>query len=510
MVTSASKRHYILLGFILLKLLLQFLMINSDYDLQRDEFLHLDQANHLAPGYSSVPPVSSWIAYLIKALGNSVYWVRFFPALFGALTLMIVWKTIEVLKGNLYALILGATCILLSVLVRINLLFQPNSLDVLSWTAFFYTIILYVNTEKPKWLYLAAGVFALGFLNKYNIVFLIIGLLPALLLSGQRKILMRKEFYLSLLLTLLLISPNLYWQFINHFPVLHHLKELNERQLVHVSRWLFLKEQLLYFIAALPLIVASLYALLCYQPFKKFKFLFWSFVFTLLTFVYLRAKGYYAIGLYPIYIAIGSAYLGGTLSEGWRIYLRPVLLVIPILFYLLLFRVAFAMESTAKILSSKQIYQNLGLLRWEDGKEHILPQDYSDMLGWKELAEKVDIVYESMPQRKHTIILCDNYGQAGAINYYSRHQLQAVSFNADYINWFDLEQKADNVIRVKEYPGSEKELAESSRFFHRSYIAGAIANPLAREFKTTIFALIGAKTDVNKRLRAEIAEEKNY
>lgn len=45
-----TKKTTILLGFIGLKFLLQFLLLSSVYELQRDEFLHLDQANHLAWG----------------------------------------------------------------------------------------------------------------------------------------------------------------------------------------------------------------------------------------------------------------------------------------------------------------------------------------------------------------------------------------------------------------------------------------------------------------------------
>ncbi|MBO9683803.1 MAG: glycosyltransferase family 39 protein, partial [Flavisolibacter sp.] len=102
-----TKKNFILLGFILLKFLLQYALINPYYDLHRDEYLHLDQANHLAWGYLSVPPVTSWIAWIIQLLGNSIFWVKFFPALFGALTVLVVWKTIEELKGNLFALVLG-------------------------------------------------------------------------------------------------------------------------------------------------------------------------------------------------------------------------------------------------------------------------------------------------------------------------------------------------------------------------------------------------------------------
>jgi 4-amino-4-deoxy-L-arabinose transferase-like glycosyltransferase len=188
-----TKKTLILIGFILLKFVLQYVLISPEYDLQRDEYLHLDQAHHLAWGYLSVPPVTSWISYIIFSLGNGVFWVRFFPALFGALTLLVVWKTIETLKGNLYALVLGATCIVFSSLLRINMLYQPNSLDVLCWTGFYYVIIQYFSTEKPKWLFIGAIVFAFGFLNKYNILFLLIGLLPALLLSSQRKVFVEKK-----------------------------------------------------------------------------------------------------------------------------------------------------------------------------------------------------------------------------------------------------------------------------------------------------------------------------
>ena len=133
-----TKKTIILLGFLALKFLLQFLLLSPEYDLQRDEYLHLDQANHLAWGYLSVPPFTSWNSYIIQLLGNSIFWIKFFPAAYGALTIYIVWKSIEELNGNLFALILGSTGVLFSALLRLNTLYQPNSFDVLSWTALYF------------------------------------------------------------------------------------------------------------------------------------------------------------------------------------------------------------------------------------------------------------------------------------------------------------------------------------------------------------------------------------
>src|SRR5690606_20987104 len=96
---------------------------------------------------------TSWISLIIKFLGNGVFWVRFFPVLFGALTVLVVCKAIEELKGNLFALILGATCVTFSVYLRLNSLYQPNSLDVLCWTLMFYFLIKFLNRNEIKWLF---------------------------------------------------------------------------------------------------------------------------------------------------------------------------------------------------------------------------------------------------------------------------------------------------------------------------------------------------------------------
>lgn len=500
-----KRNTFILVGFILLKFILQYLLYNPHYELQRDEYLHLDQAEHLAWGFQSVPPVTSWIAYIIKLLGNSVFWIRFFPALFGALTIVVVWKIISALKGNLFALVLGATCVTFSFLLRLNLLFQPNSFDTLFWTLLYFVLIKYIQTQKAKWLYIASLVFAIGFLNKYNIAFLVIGILPAILLSEHRKLFTQKHFYGSALLGLIVISPNLLWQHHNNYPVFHHLKELSDTQLIHVNRLDFLKEQLFFFIGALPVIIASLYALLFYTQFQKYRLFFFSFFFTLFTFVYLKAKGYYAIGLYPVYIAFGSVYFDNLMDFGWKKYAKALFILLPVLSYILLFNLIFSMKDPAYILEHKSIYKKAGLLHWEDGKDHQLPQDFADMLGWKELADKVETAYNKLPETEKTMVLCDNYGQAGAINYYVKNKnIKAVSFNADYIDWFDFNRRTINLIRVKDAAGSKNELEETAPFFGTSFVADSITTLFAREYKTTIFVFRNPKVDINQRLKAEM------
>ena len=496
-------------GFIILKFFLQYILISPEYDLQRDEYLYLDQGNNLAFGYLSVPPVTSWISFIIKLLGDSVFWIKFFPAFFGAMTLLVVWKTIEELKGNLFALILGATCVLFSVLLRLNTLYQPNSLDVLCWTTFYFVVIKYINTEKQKWLFVGAVVFAVGFLNKYNIAFLVLGIFPAILVTTQRRLLINTRLLMPIVLGIVLILPNMIWQYNNQFPVYYHMKELSETQLVNVNRWDFLKSQLLFFTGSLFVIISALFAFLFYAPYKKYMPFFWAIFFTLIIFIYFRAKDYYAIGLYPIYIAFGSVYLAEILRSGWKKHLQPIAIAIPVLLFIPMYYYVFPNRSPEYIVKNENKYKALGLLRWEDGKDHQIPQDFADMLGWKELAQKVDRIYAGVPHPDRTLVLCDNYGQAGAINYYTRQGITAASFSADYINWFNLDKQCTNLIRIKGAGAREEELKETSPHFDTSLIADSVTNKYAREFGTTIFLFIGAKTDINKKIADEIYEVKH-
>ena len=506
-----KKKSLLLFGLIVIKFILQYILISPVYDLQRDEYLHLDQANHLAWGYISVPPVTSWIAYIIKLLGNGFFWVKFFPALFGALTLFLVWKTIEELKGNLFALLLGSLAVLVSVILRINILFQPNSLDIFFWTLLYYIIVKFISTTNSNWLFAAALAVGFGILSKYNIIFLLAGLLPAVLLTEHRKIFLNKKFYLSVGIVFIIVLPNLIWQYQNNYPTIHQLQELARTQLVNVKRMDFVKEQFLFFLSPLVIIVAAFIAFFFYPPFKKYRLFFWTYIITLSIFILLKAKSYYAIGLYPVLMAFGSVYLEKMLAMGWRKYLRPVVIILVVGLSIPFILIGFPFLSPAQIQKKSQRYKAFGLLRWEDGKDHALPQDFADMIGWRELADKVDITYSKLADKTHTLVFCDNYGQAGSINYYSKFKdINAVSFNADYINWIRPGKEIKNIILVKEADDNDSTRTKEKPLFDSVSLVGRNDNQYSREEGTKIFLLQGAKININEILTREIEAHKKY
>ncbi|WP_139125764.1 hypothetical protein [Arcticibacter eurypsychrophilus] len=316
---------------------------------------------------------------------------------------------------------------------------------------------------------------------------------------------------MSILLVLVLIAPNLIWQYNNNVPVIDHMKVLAQTQLVNVDRLEFLKSQFLFFVGAFVVIISGVVALLFHKPFKPYRSFFWSIIFTILVFMYFKAKDYYSIGVYPIYIAFGSVYVADKLKFGWARYLQPILIAIPILLFIPMYNFAFPSKSPKYIVQHAKTYSDLGMLRWEDGKQHLIPQDYADMLGWKELAEKVDSICEGLPKLDHTLILCDNYGQAGAINYYKKNkEIQAHSFEADYVSWLKYDQKISDVILVKESDDEDSERKTEIPLFQEVYLSAKRINKYAREDTISIYVLKGAKVDINKRIKMEAEQKKSY
>lgn len=500
------KHTLVLIAFIALKFYLHGVIVNPLYELHRDEYLHLNQAQHLAWGYLSVPPVTSWVALLISWLGNSVFWVKFFPTLFGAITLYFVWEMVAILGGNLFAKSMAAISVLFSALMRLNMLFQPNSFDTMVWTFMFYVLLKYIENEQNKWLYVFAIAVALGFLNKYNVVFLLLAVLLGLLLSPYRKVFINKYFYTSLLLAALLVAPNLWWQYEHHFPVFHHMKLLKATQLENVNTGDFIKEQILFFFNAIFVLLAAIYSLFFYKNFAKYRVFIWIFVAVLGLYIFLKGKGYYAMGLYPAYMAFGAVFLENTIKNT---YFRTLLLLLPVAIFSFGFHYLFPIDTPEAVQKQIAVYNDLGLTRWEDGKLHALPQDYADMLGWKELAQKVDAAYEQIGDTAHTLVYCDNYGQAGAINYYSRHaaNIRAVSFSADYLNWFDLNRPIKHIVMVKDIYDTDTMRSDEKPLFQEIRYFGKIENKFAREQGTRIYVLKNARTDINAILKKEIADE---
>ena len=101
-------------------------------------------------------------------------------------------ENMDLLEGNLFALVLRTFTVIFSAILRTNILYQPNSLTIICSTLFYFTTAQYIDAKNRMWLLKAGIVSDFGCLNKYNLVILLRSILPAILITVHHKIFFTK------------------------------------------------------------------------------------------------------------------------------------------------------------------------------------------------------------------------------------------------------------------------------------------------------------------------------
>jgi hypothetical protein len=429
------RTTFIIAGLAIFKLCLH-LFTNNNYELHRDALLYYSLGEHLDWGYMSVPPFIALVSKFSTLLfGNTTFALRFFPAVIGSVSVIIIARIIKEMKGGTMAIIIAALAFILSpAFLRSNTLFQPVSFNQFFWLLSGYLIVKLISTRDPKfwlWIFIVWGV---GFLNKYSIAFFIVSSLVALMLTEHRNLFKSKYFFIGGSIGMLIILPNLIWQYSYNWPLIHHMKELQKYQFANVSVAGYIIDQFIMNFPGLNVWMTGLIVFLFYKAEKKFRMLTYTYFFTVLIILFLRGKPYYTLGLYPILFALGGYAIERYYKSIWKyitialifLFSIPMLpLSIPILSH----------EKIAEYTKPTAEFTN----RWEDGKIYNLPQDYADMTGWKELSSIVIDHYNSLSQKEkdNCFIYAGNYGQAGAIFFYGKKYglPEPISFNDNFALW---------------------------------------------------------------------------
>jgi hypothetical protein len=457
---------------------------NTNYELHRDAYLYLAQSDHLAWGYMSIPPAIAVIGRLTQLLfGDSVFSIRLFPALIGAASVVIIGLIVKEMGGKRWAIgLAGAAFILSPAFLRSNSLFQPVSFDQFFWLLSGYFIVKLLRTQNPKFWIPMGVVWGLAFLTKYAIVFFAFAFLLALSLTPERKLFLSKYLLLGLAIGFLIILPNLLWQYHHNWPVVGHLTELRQRQLVHVRALDFLLMQLLMNLHAVLVWLFGLVFLLFLKTGRQFRVLGLTCLTVLLILLLLNGKHYYTLGMYTILFAAGGVAMEKYFVRGLS-FLKPVTLALMLLIALPIIPYSLPVLTLDKMTVYAEASKKFGLagaLRWEDGSIHPLPQDYADMTGWQELSEIVSKTYNSLSEgeKSHCVIYAENYGQAGAIKYYGKkHGLpEPVSFHETFVLWGPDSTNLATLIYVNDELGEDIQ-----HLFGEITLAGQVNNIHFRE-----------------------------
>ena len=480
-----SKEWQLILFFAIAKLVVHFLTY-ANFELHRDAYLYYAQGEHLSWGYFAVPPSIAFFGKISTLLfGNTTFALRFFPALIGGINLIIIGLGVRELGGKRVAISLACFAYLLSpAYLHSNALFQPVSFNHFYWLLSSYLILLMINRGNPKmWIWIAVA-FGFGFLNKHSIVFFYVAFAVSLLISSKRILYKSKYFLLAILLGAVIILPNIIWQYQNNWPVLQHMEELRETQLVHVKYSDFIIDQFLMNAQALLIWMGGLIVLLFFSKEKQFRVFGFTYLFIIVLLLFGSGKSYYSLGIYPILFVFGAFFIEKYVKK----YLIPISIAMVISMGVSLY-VSLSFDGIPFITFEKAVKKEA--FRWEDGVYHDIPQDMADMTGWKEIGEEVAKVYKSLGEenKDNCDIYCHHYGQAGAVMFYGKkdHVPHPISFNGSFVFWSPAELTKDYMIRLSDHGADYNEDSLLRTRFESVEIKTTINNKFFRENGTKIY-----------------------
>jgi hypothetical protein len=474
------------------------------YGIFRDELYYIACANRLDIGYVDHPPFSIWVLAIWKSLfGDSMFAVRIVPAIVTSVILFIIGLFAVRLGGGKIAVIISTIAFMLSpIFLGMNTIYSMNVFDFFFWISSAYIFLRIIQTESGTsgslidnklWLLLGV-VIGIGLLNKTSMLWLSSGIAAGIIFTPIRKVLKTKYPYIAVAIALLIFSPYIIWNITHDFAHLEFMRNAASRKYGGLTPVSFILDQIL---ILNPLsILIWLPGLLFYfvnregKQFRAVGFI-WLTTFTVLL-INWHSKGEYIAAAYQILFAGGA-----VIIEKWseiRKWIQYSIAVPVLVFGILLSPFARPLIPADKFLE----YQNAFGLKppSNEGHETELPQFYSDMFGWEDLAKSVSKVYLSLPEeeRKNTVVYCSNYGKAGAIEYYSKKYPlpEVVCPHNSYWYWWPQRTSVNTIIiiggEIEDHLQSLEQLEAAG--FHRTKYAMPYENNLTiyvcRGFKRSL------------------------
>jgi hypothetical protein len=342
------------------------------------------------------------------------------------------------------------------------------------------------------------GIFAgVGMENKYTTAFFIIALGIGLIVTGERRFLTTRYFWIGAAIALLIFLPNLIWLVRHDFPFLELMRNIRRtnRDVVRGPISFIADQAMIINPVLLPLWVGGLIWLFLGRAGRQFRILGLIYIVMLVMFIWLRGKNYYLASIYPMLFAAGAVALENVTAARWK--------WVRIVYTTLIVGSTIALAPTvAPILSPEKAiaYQKaLGFEppRAENQRTGPLPQYFADEFGWGAMTRETSRIYNSLPpeERTRTAIFANSYGQAGAIDFFGPHLglPKAICNHQNYWLWGPRNYDGSIVIVLGSDGRGDRE------HFASVEVAGRVQHPYSRRDEHfDIFVCRGFTGDLRK------------
>jgi len=392
------------------------------YGVFRDELYYIACAHHLDIGYVDHPPLSIWLLSAWTFLfGDSLFSIRFLPALCSGLTTFVVGTIARGFGGETYALVLAC---LASMLAPIFLgffgIFSMNAFDVVLWALAFLMLQTLAETHQPKYWYWLGLILGLGALTKISMLWLGAGIFIAVLLTSHRTALRSMAPWLAGCLAAALFVPYVIWNVNHDFAHLEFIRNASTEKYVSQNPVTFVSGILLIMNPlAAPLWLAGFWFLITRREHRMVGYA--VLVVLAILIVNVHSKPEYFASAMTVLLPAGSVQIEQSLRGKYLRWIR-----VPYAMCLTALGIGLV-PLTLDILPVESFvrYQSaLGLTPSSNEGLRLtrLPQFYADRFGWEHMAEVTARVYASLPDsdKQQCLIYGRNYGEAGAVDYFGR------------------------------------------------------------------------------------------
>ena len=476
-----NRKIFLIIAFFCVLKLTLHLIADSNSGFQGDELLHIETGKYPSLGYMEFPPVIGWLAFIQNQFhSQSVFVHHIFSHIASLLILILIALTTVRLGGKSKAVFIVLLCILTApAFGRGHQLFQPVVFTHLFWMLSFYQLIRFVKTRDIKYLLYLTICLGFGFLTKYDILFFIAGLTGLLFNKPTRAVIFQKDAWKYILLFILIIAPNVLWQYTHGFPVFDMFSRLYETQLDKLTI-LGVLESII--ISLNPLTMFFWIGGLIYMFSNKnnptyYRPIAYTIIISLVLLALTKSKAYY---MYPAIITL--VIFGGIWFEQrilskrqWILYPATALLVLSGI-VLVPFGLAILPLDT---------FIKFAKIEKKDNRYEIEYKEYYSKSKWKKTMDGLQAVYDGLPmnEREDCLIWGKHYSQAGGVNLFRENyeMPKAISYHGSFYLWTP--ERGELPKTIIAFSNGEAGINFFQSFFSSVVAVKQIYNPYADEEK---------------------------
>jgi Dolichyl-phosphate-mannose-protein mannosyltransferase len=481
--------------------LLVHLLTNGRYGYFRDELYYIACGRHLDLGYVDQPPLSILLLRLSQMLlGDSLFAIRLLPALAGAAIVALTGTIAREIGGGAWAIALacaGSLCALFN--LAVGNFFSMNAFEPLFWMGSVYLLVRIINGGSPTlWLWFGV-LLGLGLENKHSTAFFAVGIFLALLLTPERRHFAKEWIWFGALIALAITLPNILWEAQHNWPTYELLNNIaHSNKNVALSPAEFIAQQAVFMNpGTLPIWIGGLLWLFASRDGRRYRVLGITYLVTLAEFIVLHGKSYYLGPAYPMLVAAGGVAVERVFAARLQ-WFKPVLLGAILVTGALITPLAVPILPPDKLVAYMRAI-HMQPPRTETSHTAVLPQHFADQFGWEQMVGSVAQVYHHLrpEDEKRAAIFCQNYGEAGAIDFFGpKFELPpAISGHQNYFFWGPRDWTGDVALVLDTNDEDDRELFASVEDLGQ-VVSSPWAMPIERRMH--IFLCRGLKISVQE------------